>query len=182
MGHVTKRGVLLFTISLLLMTGCAKPVLVLQNGKNYVVKDLQEELFVYVIYHWKGGRFDDAVELEKAFTAWGQEQGILKYAMGRFPNHDWELGFIANKVPDAKEFGSREIKSMSLPAGRWASMQTQSNTDNMFLYWKKLKKWLKKDNHKVDGPVIEVYPDIFDQSLSVEETTGELRYHLANGG
>ncbi len=175
-------SITLVTLSLLIIAGCAKPTLVPQNGKNYSVKEIEEELFVYVVYHWKGGKFDDAVELEKAFTAWGQEQGILVYGMGRFPDHDWELGFVATREPDAREFRGKEIRSMRLPAGQWASMQTVSNTDYMFLYWKKLKRWLKKDNLRVDSPVIEVYPDILDQRLSKEETKGELRYHLAGEG
>jgi hypothetical protein len=161
------------------LSACAKPNLVPQDGRSFAVHERDEELFVYVDYHWKGGKFDDAVALEKAFVTWGAEQGVYLYALGRFPSmKDWQLGFVATRIPHAETFKGRKIGSLKLPAGNYASLRTMGNVDNMFLYWKKFAKWIAKEGKTVDGPVLEVYPDIL-KGLSDEETRGELRYRLS---
>ncbi len=161
------------------MTSCAKPTVIKQGDKDYGVSQRSEELFVYLDYYWKGGKFDDAVELERAFAEWGKEQGVYVYAMGRFPTlKDWQVGFVATEIPAEMEFQLREIKSLKLPAGTYASMETTGNVDYLFRYWRKFKKWLEKDGHVVSGPVIEVYPDIFEKGLSRKNARGELRYPI----
>lgn len=167
-------------LSAVLLTACAKPTPVVQDGRKYSVHERDEELFVYVDYHWKGLKFDDAVALEKAFATWGREQGIYMYALARFPgSRDWQLGFVATAVPDAMVFEGRTIHSITLPAGNYAAMYTVGNVDNMFLYWKKFAKWIKKDGRDTDGPILEIYPDIFE-GRSVDQTRGELRYRLVD--
>jgi hypothetical protein len=179
MGFSNKIGSLLVLSLAVMLFACAKPNLVAQDGRNFTVHERGEELFVYVDYHWKGGKFDDAVALEKAFVTWAEEQGVYIYAMGRFPTmKDWQLGFVATQIPDAEAFDGRKIGSLKIPAGDYASMRTIGNVDNMFLYWKKFAKWIKKEGKKTDGPVLEVYPDILE-GLSDEETRGELRYRLS---
>ena len=162
-----------------LLTACAKPALVQQDGRNYAVQERDEELFVYVDYHWKGLKFDDAVALEKAFATWGREQGIYVYALARFPGtRDWQLGFVATGLPQATAFEGRKIRSLKIPPGDYAAMRTIGNVDNMFRYWKKFVRWIEEDGRTTEGPVLEIYPDIF-AGRPVDQTRGELRYRLA---
>ncbi len=178
MGFERKTGCLLVLLLAMVLFACAKPNLVVQDGRNFAVDQRNEELFVYVDYHWKGLSFDDAVALEKAFVAWADKQGVFIYAMGRFPaKRDWQLGFVATRLPKADAFEGRKIGSLKIPAGDYASLHTVGNVDNMFLYWKKFATWIEEDSRKTDGPVLEIYPDILKE-LSDEETKGELRYRL----
>jgi hypothetical protein len=178
--EIAKRTVLLaFLGAMLCAFGCTKPQIVPRDGRNFQLAERGEELFVYVDYTWKGGKFDDAVALENAFAAYAEDQGILVYAMGRFPTmKQWQLGFVASKKPEITEFQGRPISVMTLPAGDYAELQTVSNVDYLFMYWKKLAKWLKAEGHKLESPVIEVYPDISNKDLAVEEVRGALRYRV----
>lgn len=176
------RKTLLLLAFAAMAISCAKPTIIKQGEDDYDVTQRDEELFVYVDYHWDGGKFDDAVALERAFSTWGKEQGIFVYAMGRFPTmRDWQLGYVASGVPEDMEFQLREIKSMKLARGPYASMQTRGNVDYLFRYWRKLKKWLEKDGHVISGPVIEVYPDLMEDGLPAGDVRGELRYPLEGG-
>ncbi|MCP4200058.1 MAG: GyrI-like domain-containing protein [Proteobacteria bacterium] len=170
----------LFLSLAIVIFACAKPNLVPQDGRNYSVHQRGQELFVYVDYHWKGLTFGDAVALEKAFVTWAEKQGILVYAVGRFPaKRDWQLGFVATEIPEAEEFDGRKIGSLVLPAGSYASMYTIGHVDNMFLYWKKLAEWIGEEGREKDGPILEIYPDIL-KDLPDEQTRGELRYRLVS--
>jgi hypothetical protein len=171
---------LLFLSLAIVILACAKPNLVSQDGRKYSVHQRGEELFVYVDYHWKGLTFDDAVALEKAFVTWAEKQGVLVYAVGRFPaKRDWQLGFVATEIPQAEEFDGRKIGNLALPAGSYASMHTIGHVDNMFLYWKKLAEWIGEEGREKDGPILEIYPDIL-KDLPDDQTRGELRYRLSN--
>ena len=98
----------------------------------------------------------------------------------RFPTtRDWQLGFVASAAPAEQEFMLKEIKTESLPAGRWATVTTRGNVDSLFRYWRKLKKWIEKDGLVTTGPVVEVYPDLLAKDVAPEEVRGEIRYPLA---
>ena len=159
---------------------CAKPRVVSQDGKRYDVETRESELFVYVPYRWRGLRYADAIELEKAFVKWGDDQGIFVYAMGRFPgNRDWQLGFVATAAPAAKSFEGRPISTRSLPAGQWASLHTVEKPDRLFFLWKRFKKWLDEDGYAVETPVFEVYPDIMAVGMGDDSARGEIRYKVS---
>jgi len=174
------KAVLLCGAVAALALACAKPAIVNQGQERYTVAERGEELFVYVDYHWGGGKFEDAKELERAFAAWGVERGIFAYAMGRFTTpREWQLGFVASAAPTEQEFALREIKTDSLPAGSWATVETRGSVDTLFRYWRKMKKWLEGDGLVPDGPVVEVYPDLLAKSVAPEDVRGEIRYRLA---
>ena len=176
-----KKALTMAAIAVLAVS-CAKPTIVKKGDSDYDIIERSEELFVFLDYHWEGGEFDEAVELEKAFAEYGKEQGVFVYAMGRFPTlRDWQLGFVATGIPEDMEFRLREIKSMKLPAGPYARMETKGNVDYLFRYWRKMSRWIEKDGHIAAGPVIEVYPDIFEEGLPKKEVRGELRYPLEGG-
>jgi hypothetical protein len=172
----------LFCIALVAITvSCRKPTLQQKSEKEkWSLENRSAEIFVYVDYHWKGGKFDDAVKLEKDICVWGKEQGFYIYAMGRYPTgHDWQLGFVATNVPESREFQGRPVNNMDLPAGRYAVLDFTGHTDHMYYYWKKFKQWLKAAGDTVAGPTIEVYPDIFTKEMSDPASKGQLRLLFA---
>jgi hypothetical protein len=175
------RGQIVLLISMIVLaTACAKPDVVLQNGKDYAVEHRDEELFVYVEYRWKGGKYDDATTLEKDFVKWAGDQGILVYAMGRYPTSKlWQLGFVASAPPSIGEFQGRKVSTLSLPSGDWAVMHTTGHTDRLFFLWKKLARRLDKDGRPVDKPVYEVYPDLLKIPLDDDASRGQIRFPLS---
>jgi hypothetical protein len=163
-----------------LAAGCAVPAIVTPGEKRYAVAERGAELFVYVDYLWGGGGFEDAKKLERDLVAYGVEKGIFVYAMGRFPTlREWRLGFVATAAPADQEFQLREIKTETLPAGRWATVTTRGNVDYLFRYWRKARKWLEKDGLAVDPTVSEAYPDLLAADVAAENVRGEIRYRLA---
>jgi hypothetical protein len=163
-----------------LAAGCAKPAIVSKGEKRYDVAERGAELFVYVDYLWGGGGFEDAKKLERDFVAYGVEQGIFVYAMGRFPQlREWRLGFVATAAPAEQEFQLREIKTEALPAGRWATVATRGNVDYLFRFWRKAKRWIEQDGLAVDPTVTEVYPDLLAADALGGDGGGEIRYRLA---
>jgi hypothetical protein len=174
---------LIGTVSLLamLLTACVRPTVVPQDGKKYAVAHRDEALFVYVEYQWKGGRFDDATVLENEFVTWARKQGIFICAMGRYPTSKlWQLGFTAERKPDAAEFKGRKISTLTLPEGDWVVMQATGHTDRLFFYWKKLARWAGADGHTVEKPVFEVYPDILKTKFSDKNSRGRIEYPLSS--
>jgi hypothetical protein len=140
--------------------------------------------FVFVTYIWKGGEFDDAVELERAFVKWGRSRNIAGMAAGRFPTSKiWQLGFIASApLPDTLfdgfEFAGHKVDTVAVAPGIYASLKARGYPENMFFYWKKLKKWLERDGFEVQSPVYEIYEDLLDESLDDEDAIGEIRYKI----
>jgi hypothetical protein len=174
-----KKSILLVS-TILVATACAKPTVLPQNGKDYAVEHREEELFVYVEYTWRGGKYDDATTLESDFVKWASDQGILVYAMGRYPtSKQWQLGFVANRAPDISEFQGRKVSTLPLKAGDWAVMETTGHTDRLFFLWKKLARTLGKDGHPVQKPVFEVYPDLLKVPLDDDASRGQIRYPLS---
>ena len=174
-----RMWIVLFGVSLLAFA-CAKPSVEVQNGKDYLVEHRDDELFVYVEYRWTGGRYDDATALEKDFVQWANEQGILVYAMGRYPTSKlWQLGFVANRPPDIAEFQGRKVSTLPLKAGDWAVMHTKGHTDRLFFLWKKLARKLDKEGHPVTKPVYEVYPDLLTVPLDNDASRGQIRYPIS---
>ena len=174
----TRRVVSIALLGFLLVA-CARPTVVPQNGKQYALEHRPKELFVYVEYHWHGGKFDDATKLEDAFVKWADKENIFVYAMGRYPTSKlWQLGFVASRKPDATEFQGHKISAMTLPEGEWAVLRTVDNTDHLFWYWKKFANWLRKDGYPVDKPVFEIYPTILDTPLKNSASRGDIRYLL----
>jgi hypothetical protein len=160
---------------------CAVPTVVRQNGREYDVVPWDGGTFVYVTYEWHGGRFDDAVELERDFVAWGTKQGLVRTAVGRFPtSRRWQLGFIASRVPAEATFAGHAIDTATIENGLYASLKAEGHPQNMFFHWKRLKKRLLKDGHRIDSPVFEIYHDLLLDSVDVKTATGEIRYRLAS--
>jgi|GEM_PF-3501698 len=166
-----------FVISMIV--GCNKPVLVMQGDMKYKTVEWDGGLFVYVTYYWKGGKFEDAVHLEKQFVTWAQEKGISRQAIGRFPtSREWQLGFIADTLPDTTVFQGYKIETMQIPSGTYASMLGKGHPENMFFYWKKFKKWLIQDRYKIESPVFEMYNDLLNDSIPELKQVGEIRYNV----
>ena len=156
-----------------------EPVHILQEGEKYKLVDWEGGLFIYVTYHWKGGKFDDAVQLEKDFIKRSYDEGITMQAIGRFPTLKvWQLGFISKQKPDINEFKGYKVETMEIPLGIYASLLGKGHPENMFWYWKKFKKWLIRNGQTVDSPVFEIYNDLLVDSIPEEERIGEIRYKL----
>jgi len=174
------KRLLYFLLIIVLISYCNKPVHVVQNGEKYKVINWDGGLFVYVTYHWKGGRFDDAVQLEKDFVKWADSAGIVIQSIGRFPtSKKWQLGFISKNQPEINEFKGYTVDTMQIPSGTYASLYGKGHPENMFWYWKKFRKWLIRDGRAVDSPVFEIYNDLFNDSIPEKERIGEIRYRLA---
>ena len=173
-----KKLLYLLIISILIFY-CNKPVHINQDGEKYKLVNWEGGLFVYVTYHWKGGKFDDAVQLERDFVQWADSADITIQAIGRFPTSKvWQLGFISKSQPEANEFKSYSIETMQIPSGTYASLYGKGHPENMFWYWKKLKKWLIREGQAIDSPVFEIYNDLFTDSIPDKERIGEIRYRL----
>lgn len=178
--RTAKKTVCVFiVVSSLLFISCKVPSVVSQNGGKYSIIQWEGGTFVYLTYLWKGGKFDDAVKLERDFVTWAHKGGIEGMPIGRFPAaKQWQLGLITQKVPAQSDFNGYLISSLNIPAGTYAHLIGKGYAENMFFYWKKFKKLLIRDRYSVDGPVIEVYTDIITDSLPKPEQRGEIRYKV----
>ena len=175
-----KKLLILIVLSVL-FTHCNKPAHILQEGEKYKLVDWEGGLFVYVTYQWKGGKFDDAVKLEKDFIEWSYDENIAIQAIGRFPKSKvWQLGFISKQEPNVNEFKGYKVETMEIPSGIYASLLGKGHPENMFWYWKKFKKMLTRNGKEVDSPVFEIYNDLLVDSIPEEERIGEIRYKLVN--
>ena len=165
----------LIALIISLIGGCNKPALVMQGDMKYKIAEWDGGLFVYVTYHWKGGKFGDAVQLEKDFVTWAKTNGNVKQAIGRFPtSREWQLGFISDTTPDTLSFKGYKIETMQIPSGTYAIMLGKGHPENMFFYWKKLKKWLIHDGYKIESPVFEIYNDLLNDTIPELERVVEI--------
>ena len=164
-----------------LISHCNKPVHIMRDGEKYKLVDWEGGLFVYVTYHWKGGKFDDAVQLEKDFVKWADSADITIQAVGRFPaSKIWQLGFISKSKPEINELEGYKIDTLEISSGTYASLLGKGHPENMFWYWKKFKNWLIRDGQAVDSPVFEIYNNLFTDSIPEKERIGEIRYRLSD--
>ena len=103
----------------------------MQDGEKYKQIKWDGGFFVYVTYHWKGGKFDDAVKLEKDFIEWSYDKDIAIQAIGRFPKSKvWQLGFISKQKPDINEFKGYKVETMEIPSGIYASLLGKGHPEN----------------------------------------------------
>lgn len=163
----------------LLIAGCSRPTLMLQGDRRYSLSEWDGGTFVFVTYRWHGGPFDEALELERRFVAWGMQQGIVELPIGRFPSMmTWQLGFIASGAPEKSTFDGYPIHTMTIPSGTYARLVAQGHPQKLFRYWNPFSRWLERDGHDVQGPVIEVYTDLLRSGVPKDERMGELRYSV----
>lgn len=164
------------TISSLLLC-CSVPSVIRQDGKDYSLVEWNGGKFIYVTYTWKGGKFDDAVELERDFVRWARDAGIFERAVGKFPKgKKWELGFIATGEPPIETFKGYPVEAATIPSGTYAALFGKGHPENMFFHWKKLKRRLIDDGYLIKSPVLEIYSSLVEDSLSDESGRGEIRY------
>ncbi len=174
------KKVSIFIISIMLgFLSCSVPVIIENKGKPYEIINWEGGNFYYITYHWKGGKFDDAVDLIIKWIDLTKKRNIGEYSVGRFlTNNDWQLGIISVKGLDITKFEGLNIEKMNLAAGEYASMKLKGNPENLFYHWESFKKILIKDKYEVISPVFEIYKTAFDISIPVKERIGELRYHI----
>ena len=163
----------------LALVGCVKPTLVSGPDGPYDVEAREPQTFMYVDYRWGLGPFDDATALEEAVARLAAERGELIEAVARFPTlRDWQLGAIVRTPLEVSEIGGRPVHVELLPAGRYARLHTVGHVDTLFRRWGLLERMVAADGEAVEGPVMEVYPDLLT-GTSHEEMRGEVRYRLA---
>jgi hypothetical protein len=174
------KKILIFIISILIgFSACSVPTIVEQGDKNYSVMQWNGGNFYYITYHWKGGKFDDAVDLIRKWITVTKTRNLDEYAIGRFPTgKEWQLGIIASKDLDITEFEGYKIEKMKVPAGTYCSMKAKGYPENIFYYWESFKKQLIKEKYEVISPVYEIYKTSFDQSVPAADRIGEIRYQI----
>ncbi len=171
---------MLVVAAAMIADGCIRPTLMLREDRRYELGEWDGGMFVFVTYRWHGGPFDDAVELEQRFVEWGAEQGLVQMPIGRFPStRIWQLGFIASDTPRLSSFEGYPIHTMEIPAGTYARLTALGHPEKLFRYWDRFRRWLERDGHEVNGPVIEVYTDLLAPSVPPDERMGELRYSVS---
>lgn len=165
---------------LLAALGCAKPTIVPQAERLYGVETRPAQTFVYLDYRWNLGPFDDAVALEQDLARLAEQEGTLIEAVARFPTlRDWQLGVIVSAPPAQTELDGHPLHTEELPAGRYARLHTADRVEKLFRHWHRLERLVRADGEAVDGPVIEVYPDVLT-GLPRDAMRGEVRYHLVD--
>lgn len=163
----------------MLIMGCKKPDIIMNNDKIYSINMWEGGTFLYLKYKFEGFKFDDAVILEKEFSKWGEEKGIKIISLGRFPDKkNWQLGFLAKETPSEKEFKGHKIMSLKIPAGNYACLKGKGNPEGIYKYWNSLKENLIADNYAIMSPVFEIYTDILDSTIASENQLGEIRYRV----
>lgn len=175
-----RRGLVVAAALSALLLSCLRPEIMLQDGRQYTVSHWDAGLFVYVTYYWDGGKFDDAVELERDFVRWGRSQDMVVLPAGRFPSdRTWQLGFFASRAPDRSLYQDYLIDTMHVPAGRYASLQSRGRPERLFVYWDDLREWLEEDGLAVQSPVFEIYTGLLRTDQPEEQRRGELRYRVS---
>lgn len=163
----------------LVFFSCKYPTLIKQQDKNYKIINWEGGNFYYVTYIWKGGKFEDAIEIIKEFVAIANNRNLNEIAIGRFPTgKEWQLGIITKEHFNISEIKGYKINSISIPAGEYASMLGKGYPENIFIFWNKLKKWLEKDKYNIESPVFEIYKNAFDESIDIKNRIGEIRYKV----
>jgi hypothetical protein len=174
------KKILFYFLIIFLLTSCI-PKLVQQDGKNYKIIDWDGGKFVHIIYIWKGGKFDDAVELIRKIGVITKTRGLEELSMGIFPpGKEWQIGFISKAPVDFDNIGGYKIQQSDIPDGKYASMRTKGFPENLFFYYEKLRKWLVIDGYKVESYATEIYnPDSFNTNMQSSVRNGELRYKVS---
>ena len=163
-----------------MIISCKYPQLVKQDDKNYKIIEWQGGNFFYITYIWKGGKFEDAIDIIKEFVDITKKRNNNEISIGRFPTgKEWQLGILTKDAAfEMNEVKGYKINSMNIPSGQYASMIGKGYPENIFVFWNKLKKWLANDNYIVEGPVFEIYKSAFDEKKDINERVGEIRYKI----
>ncbi len=163
----------------LLIAGCSRPTLMLQGERRYSLTEWDGGTFVFVTYRWHGGSFDEAGALARRFVEWGMEQDLVELPVGRFPSmKTWQLGFIASASPEQRTFDGYPIHTTTIPSGTYARLIARGHPEKLFRYRDPFSRWLERDGHDVQGPVIEVYTDLLRTGVPEKQRMGELRYSV----
>ena len=176
------KKILLIISILLFILGCKIPQIVKDNNKEYKIIQWEGGDFIYVNYIYKGGKFDDAVEICKEFGNLVKQRNLGETVLGIFPDaKNWKLGMIVKDKIDIKEINGFKIERSKIDSGKYGDMVLKGYPDRMFNYYSKLKNMLIKDGYKILSPVYEIYTyDTFNNdSIPVEERIGEIRYNIA---
>lgn len=170
---------IILILILFLLVSCI-PQVIKQNGKNYQIIDWEGGNFIYLTYNWKGGKFDDALELIKKLDEIKKSRGLDELALARFPSgKEWHIGFIAKAPFIIDTINGYKIEQVNLPAGKYASLKTKGYPENLYIYWPRFKEWLIKDGLKIESPVFEIYKnETFDPKIPSPKRNGELRYKI----
>jgi effector-binding domain-containing protein len=165
-----------------IFTGCSIPKLMLQEGKPYNISEWEGGNFIYLTYHFKGGNFDDAVNLLKQFEEIAKKRNLNENALGIFPDFkNWDLGMLAADKIDLSELSGYKLSSKIIPSGIYATMILVGHPENMFTQYDKFKKILIKDGYKIESSVYEIYSyDTFNnESIPIEKRIGKIRYKIS---
>ena len=174
------KKISIIIISVLLgFVACSVPVIIENKGKNYETIKWEGGNFFFITYHWKGGKFDDAVDLIKKWIDLTKSRNLGEYSIGRFPaNNEWQLGIISAKGLEISEFEGFKIEKITVSSGDYASLKAKGYPENIFYHWESFKKLLLKDRYEVLSPVFEIYKTAFDMKIPITERIGELRYQI----
>lgn len=158
------------------------PKLILQNGGKYKIKEWKGGNFYYITYWWKGGRFEDALDIIREFVNISLERGKNEQVLGRFLNdEEWQLGIIAKSNFNGTELKGYKIKKDYIPEGMYAVLLGRGYPEHIFAYWFWLKRRLKRDKYELDSPTFEFYNEnTFSKILSDIDRIGEIRYKIKN--
>jgi effector-binding domain-containing protein len=174
------KKIILTIFIVILITSCNFPKLQKQDDKTYKIINWDGGDFYYVTYHWEGGKFDDAINIIEEFIKITEERNQNEIAIGRFPTgKEWQLGFIAATPFKDSELMGKIIDNIKIQGGTYASLLAKGHPEKIFIFWKKLKKWLEKDNYVVESPVFEIYIDTFNQGKNIKNRIGEIRYKIS---
>jgi len=135
--------------------------------------------FVYATYIWKGGKFDDALDIIKEFMKLSGDRGKNELVLGKFPSgKEWQLGTIIRDDFKTDEIKGYKLNRLKIPSGDYAVLKTKGYPEFIFIYWEKFKKRLEKDGYNVESNVFEIYIGTFDEKIAHSERKGELRYKV----
>ncbi|MBN2547048.1 MAG: hypothetical protein JXB50_14700 [Spirochaetes bacterium] len=168
-----------FVFSLISTLSCKLPKVVKHGDSYYNLMDWEGGEFVYATYMWKGGKFDDALDIIKEFLKLSETRGKNELVLGKFPTgKEWQLGMIVKDDFNTEMIKGYKLNKLYIPSGEYASLKTKGYPEFIFIYWKKFKKFLEKDNYRVDSDVFEIYDGTFDEKIAHSERKGELRYKV----
>ena len=126
-----KKIYILLLFIIFMIFSCKYPELLKQDGNNYKIIDWQGGNFYYVTYIWKGGKFDDAIEIIKEFVDIAKKRNLNEIAIGRFPTgKEWQLGILTDQTFKLTEIKSYKINSIKITSGKYASMLGKGNPEN----------------------------------------------------
>ncbi len=156
------------------------PKLILQDRKKYQIIHWKGGNFYYVNYCWKGGFFEDALNIIREFIKISIDRGKNEQVLGRFLNdEEWQLGIIANSDFNINKIYGLSIKKDMIPAGTYAMLKGKGFPEHIFTYWFWLKRKLKHDNYEILNPTFELYEkNTFIKDLPNKYRIGQIRYMI----